>query len=238
LPRNDAGSMGSWQNPAAERSCGDRIAEYERFEEEVRSDVEAMRASLRRQHDSMSAKNKLKRSVKIIIDHLDRHSEYLWGHLVPLSGVGGALFGVVDRTNNVLEGQFHKLKHKERRRSGRKILTRDFEAIPPAVALAMNLSDPEYVKYVCGSLDLLPSWFSIIDRELSANQAAEVELEPTRAEVDEEFSSMSEKMFSRRQVVQDWIRAASIGSGGEPPNATKSPKAAPAPFEDFTSFLD
>jgi len=137
-----------------------------------------------------------------------------------------------------MEGQFHKLKHKEPRRSGRKILTRDFEAIPPAVALAMNLSDPEYVKYVCGSLDLLPSWFSIIDRELSANQAAEVELEPTRAEVDEEFSSMSEKMFSRRQVVQDWIRAASIGSGGEPPNATKPPKAATAPFEDFTSFLD
>jgi len=237
LPSNDVGSMGSGQNSAAERPYGERIPEYERFEGQIRSDVEEMRAHLRQQHVSMSTKNKLKRSVKIIIDHLDRHSEYLWGHLVPLQGVGDVSYGVVDRTNNVLESQFHKLKRKERRRSGRKILTRDFETIPPAAALAMNLSDPEYVNFVCGSLELLPIQFSNIDRELSANHA--IEAEPIRAEVDEGFSSKSEKMFSRRQDVNDWILAASLGSGGDRHNVTKSSKAATAaPFEDFMNFVD
>ena len=57
------------------------------------------------------------------------------------------------RTNNELESLFHAMKHGERRRSGRKILTQDFEALPPAAALAQNLRHADYVHLVCGSLD-------------------------------------------------------------------------------------
>ena len=52
------------------------------------------------------------------------------------------------------------MKHAERRRSGRKVLTHDFESLPPAAALAYNLTRPDYVALVCGSLDALPARFS------------------------------------------------------------------------------
>jgi len=44
-----------------------------------------------------------------------------------------------------LESFFHDLKHRERRRIGRKILTRDFEQLAPEAALAQNLSRADYV---------------------------------------------------------------------------------------------
>jgi len=55
------------------------------------------------------------------------------------------------------------MKHAERRRSGRKVLTHDFESLPPAAALAYNLTRPDYVALVCGSLDALPARFSALD---------------------------------------------------------------------------
>jgi hypothetical protein len=55
------------------------------------------------------------------------------------------------------------MKHNERRRSGRKILTQDFENLPPEAALAYNLKCPDYVSIVCGSLEYLHKAFAKID---------------------------------------------------------------------------
>ena len=53
------------------------------------------------------------------------------------------------------------MKHGERRRSGRKDLAQDFEQLPPAAALAANLTRSDYVSIVCeGSLELLPQAFA------------------------------------------------------------------------------
>src|SRR5207249_488890 len=70
---------------------------------------------------------------------------------------------LVARTNNGLESLFHTIKHGERRRSGRKILTQDFEILPPAAALATNLHHADYVSLLCGSLDRLPEAFAALD---------------------------------------------------------------------------
>src|SRR2546425_12630407 len=67
---------------------------------------------------------------------------------------------LVERTNNDLESLFHTIKHGERRRSGRKFLTHDFEVLPPAATLAANLRDPDYVGIVCGSLASLAPAFA------------------------------------------------------------------------------
>ena len=75
--------------------------------------------------------------------------------------VGG--IRLVDRTNNAIETEFHTLKHGERRRSGRKVLTQDLERLPPAAALAMNLRRSDYVSIVCGSLGQLPKAFARLD---------------------------------------------------------------------------
>ncbi len=65
----------------------------------------------------------------------------------------------------VIESFFRGIKHDERRRSGRKILTQDFECLPPEAALVYNLSCPDYVSIVCGSLERLPKVFARIDFE-------------------------------------------------------------------------
>jgi len=57
------------------------------------------------------------------------------------------------------------MKHNERRRSGRKILTQDFESLPAEAALAYNLNYKDYVAIVCGSLEKLLEAFAEIDFE-------------------------------------------------------------------------
>jgi hypothetical protein len=72
---------------------------------------------------------------------------------------------ILERTNNILEGFFKGMKHNERRRSGRKILTHDFENLPPAAALVYNVNHPDYVSIVCGSLECLHEAFAKLDFE-------------------------------------------------------------------------
>ena len=64
---------------------------------------------------------------------------------------------MADRTNNILEFWFGSLKHGERRRSGRKVLTQNFERLIPSAALAVNLGRPDYVEILCGLLAILPT---------------------------------------------------------------------------------
>jgi hypothetical protein len=109
----------------------------------------------------------------IVLAHLERYGKFLWGHAVPMPEQLGGGVRLVDRTNNILEGFFHTMKHGERRRSGRKNLAQDFERLPPAAALAANLTRPDYVAIVCGSLDQLPLAFARLDaRDRSRPQAA------------------------------------------------------------------
>ena len=61
--------------------------------------------------------------------------------------------------------QLQKIKHSERRRSGRKNLTQDLEHLPASAALSCNLNDDEYVSIVCGSLDKLADVFAQLDQE-------------------------------------------------------------------------
>ena len=58
---------------------------------------------------------------------------------------------------------FTVLKHDERRRSGRKILTQDFEHLPSEAALVYNLKCADYVSIACGSLDRLHEAFATVD---------------------------------------------------------------------------
>jgi hypothetical protein len=82
----------------------------------------------------------------------------------PCHGPLGGGIRLIDRTNNILEGFFHAIKHGERRRSGRKDLAQDLEHLPSAAALAVNLTRPDYVSIVCGgSLDQLPRAFARLD---------------------------------------------------------------------------
>lgn len=130
---------------------------------DVRSAVETLTASLRQRRPERGPAKDMRQAIDLILSHLDRHGPYLWGHVIAIAQPAGAGVRLVDRTNNVLESFFHTIKHGERRRSGRKILTQDFEHLPPAAALAINLTHADYVEIVCGSLDRLADAFAQLD---------------------------------------------------------------------------
>jgi hypothetical protein len=114
---------------------------------------------------------------------------------------------LVARTNNGLESVFHTLKHGERRRSGRKILTQDFEALPPTAALATNLRHPDYVQLLCGSLDHLAEAFAELDApHRSRSIAVGAKQDNTTAETAS--LSTTDKRFVRQPNFEERILTA------------------------------
>jgi len=130
--------------------------------EHVRDAVRKLTASLRTRRPARGPARETRRGIDIVLQHLDRHGPSLWGHAIRLPAGGTRL---VARTNNDLERFFRGLKQDERRRSGRRILTHDLENLPPAAALARNLTKPDYVEILCGSLSKLPAAFAQLDAD-------------------------------------------------------------------------
>jgi hypothetical protein len=128
--------------------------------EQIRDAINKLTASLRYRRPARGPASETRRGIDIVLEHLGRHGPYLWGHEIRLPHGNTRL---VARTNNDLEGFFRGLKHDERRRSGRRTLTQDLEHLPPAAALARNLTRPDYVEILCGSLDDLPAAFARLD---------------------------------------------------------------------------
>lgn len=140
----------------------------------------------------------------MILSHLDRHGSHLWGHAIPITVEGEARLRVVDRTNDCLESFFHGMKHGERRRSGRKILTQDFERLPPAAALAVNLTRADYVEIVCGgSLNRLPAAFAKLD---AANRSRSIAAAaPPPIQVETASLSAADRRLIRMPAMGDRI---------------------------------
>jgi hypothetical protein len=130
---------------------------------DVEASLKTLEASLRRHRPERGPAQNMREAIDLVLDHLRRHRHSLFGHVIELPDSAGGGIRLVERTNTILEGFFHTLKHGERRRSGRKILTQDLEQLPPAAALAFNLTRPDYVEIVCGSLDRLPRAFARLD---------------------------------------------------------------------------
>jgi len=130
---------------------------------DIRKAVRTLKQSLRKRRPERGPAEDTREAIDIVLKHLEQHENSLWGHVITLpENVGGGI-RVVARTNNLLESFFHRMKHGERRRSGRKVLTDDFEHLPAEAAMAYNLTKPDYVKIVCGSLEKLPDAFADLD---------------------------------------------------------------------------
>jgi len=130
--------------------------------QDIRAAIDKLTTSLKQRRPERGPAKDRRQAVDIMLAHLERHGPFLWGHVMNLSRETGGV-RLVDRTNNILEGFFHEMKHGERRRSGRKILTQDFERLPAEAALAMNLTRADYVDIVCGTISHLPQAFSVLD---------------------------------------------------------------------------
>ena len=127
---------------------------------DIRKQVETLILSLKSRRDTSITNSDIHKAISIIIRHIDKHGSSLWGHEIALPSGETRL---ADRTNNYAEGFFRDLKHGERRRSGRKVLTQDFEFLPPEAALVRNLRCEDYLAIVCGSIDQLHKSFARLD---------------------------------------------------------------------------
>lgn len=158
--------------------------------EDIQGAVTALETSLRAQRPARGPAQDVRQAIDIILTHLDRHGPHLWGHAITIPAAGGGTtIRLVDRTNDCLESYFHGIKHGERRRSGRKVLTQDFERLPAAAALAVNLTRADYVEIVCrGSLDRLSAAFAALDR---GNRSRSVAARATAPSVYAETASLS-----------------------------------------------
>ncbi len=148
---------------------------------DVKLSLKALEASLRKRRPERGPAQNTREAIDLFLDHLDRHRRSLFGHVIALPESAGGGVRLVDRTNTIIESLFHAIKHGERRRSGRKILTQDLEQLPPAAALAMNLTRPDYVAIVCGRLNDLPRAFASLDAD---NRASALSARPCASLAD------------------------------------------------------
>lgn len=177
----------------------------------VRQAVERLGRDLRSLRPERGPAQDERQAIDIVLDHLERHGDSLWGHAIRLPKEVGGGIRLVDRTNNALESFFRKMKQGERRRSGRKVLTYDFEQLPAGAALVSNLTRPDYVKILCGSLDRLPAAFAELDagqrdKDLAAGEA------DGRSFHDDEVLSRSmpyqDRALIRSAALDVWIQSA------------------------------
>lgn len=174
---------------------------------DIQSAVDTLTRSLRQRRPQRGPAKDMRQAIDLILSHLDRHGPHLWGHVIPLPTSAGGGVRLVARTNNDLESFFHTIKHGERRRSGRKILTQDFERLPPAAALAINLTHADYVTIVCGSLDHLADAFAHLD---AANRSCSIAARTTHSNTTVETASLSsrDRRLVRKSALDHRIHAA------------------------------
>ncbi len=138
--------------PAAPADAQPQLAELR----DVKKAVADLQDSLHERRPERGPAQDMRKAIDVILTHLACHGPSLWGHGIALPPEAGGGIRVVERTNVRLESFFHEIKHGERRRSGRKVLTQDFEQLPAAAVFARNLTQPDYVTILCGTLEDLP----------------------------------------------------------------------------------
>jgi hypothetical protein len=170
---------------------------------DVESAVRKLTDSLARRRPERGPAQNRRDAIDIVRVHLKRHGEYLFGHIIQLPPSAGGDIRVIERTNNDLEGFFHGIKQGERKRSGRKVLTQDFEQLPANAVYAENLRHDDYVAIVCGSLDKLPEAFARLDASsrsrssVSRNQQGDADIVSASLPLDDRKIVRTEEMKRR-----------------------------------------
>ncbi len=133
--------------------------------QDIQQSIDKLAASLRVRRPERGPAQDKRQAIDSLLDHLERHGPSLWGHAITRPASAGGGTRLVERSNLPLESFFHRLKHGERRRSGRKTLTQDLENLPAPALLATNLEKADYVQTLCGTLDQLPTAFAALDAQ-------------------------------------------------------------------------
>jgi hypothetical protein len=138
--------------------------------EDMRNQFDTWVTSLKQRRPARGPAPDIREAIDVILGHIETHGPNLWGHAILLEKDAGMRVRLVSRTNYLIENRFKEMKHGERRRSGRRILTQDLEHLPAEALLVSNLQREDYVHIVCGSLDRLPEAFAQLDQDEQAKR--------------------------------------------------------------------
>ena len=138
------------------------VEKYKEYCNSIKNEFETFLDDLRKMLVSSKVSNDMKKAAGVIVQHMEKYSDELWGHVIPVvDREGNITYIVADRTNDICEQIFALQKTRERRNSGRKNLGWELEKRPAAVSLIANLESSLYLDEVCGgSIDNLPRLFA------------------------------------------------------------------------------
>jgi len=125
---------------------------------QIETDVHRLHQTLCRERKRTISVTKRK-GIDIIVTHLDKYWEGLFGHCLGLDGSDQRSI-MVQRTNNMSERFFRYVKRFIRRITGKKKLNREVNALGEEALLVFNLKTPSYVRLICGHLDNLGQGFA------------------------------------------------------------------------------
>lgn len=175
---------------------------------DIKKSLRKYKASLQHQHQHKESDIEKRQVMEKIMKHLNEHEKNLWGHVIQMPKSAGEGIKIVCRTNNSLENFNGRLKQEERKRSGRKILAKDFEDLPEGAPLIKNLNKSDYVEILCGSLEHLPAEIAKLDKEERVKKT----VKPTQRVIDEFYSTPSlpkdDRQFIRKINIAQLIQNA------------------------------
>jgi hypothetical protein len=174
---------------------------------DIEQTLEDFRVSLSIRRSKRGIVQDMREAIDAILKHLDRHGESLWGHVVHLPEEVGGGIRLIERTNIDAEGFFNVYKQGERRRSGRKVLSKDLESTPPESALVKNIKDTSYMQILCGSIEKLPETFAKLDKE-KVSKSNRNSLDKQKDMIETASLSRSDKIFIRNFFLGEKILGA------------------------------
>jgi len=179
---------------------------------DIKKALRKYQVSLLRQLPRRESAKEKQQAINKILKHIKEHEKNLWGHVIQMTKSAGGGVKIVCRTNNCIENFNGRLKQEERKRSGRKVLTKDFEDLPEGVPLIKNLKKSDYVEILCGSLENLPAAIAKLDHDervkktLKRTQSVKIESSTTVS------LSKDDRQFIRKINIAQLIQNAAAQS--------------------------
>jgi hypothetical protein len=138
------------------------VEKYKEYCNNIKNEFEVYLDDLRKMLVSSKVSSDMKKSARVIVQHMEKYGDELWGHVIPVADAEGNIsYIVAERTNDICEQIFALQKSSERRNSGRKNLGWELEQRPAAASLIANLKSSLYLDEVCGgSINNLPRLFA------------------------------------------------------------------------------
>jgi len=129
----------------------------------MKKDLEDFKKELSK--DILTDKSRI-REKKIVIKHLEKYKDKLFLKNFRIDPNDPSKDIIMERTNNIEEQNFRRIKRNQRRIHGNRDVGHDLNFYGSYLPIVWNLADDEYIKTVYGSIENIPAVFSQVPYEM------------------------------------------------------------------------